>query len=401
MHFGVDAGFNQLGGMFANGRPLPETMRHRIIEMAHCGARPCDISRQLLVSHGCVNKILGRFLETGSVRPGTIGGSKPKVATPTVVEKIERYKQENPTIFAWEIRDKLISEGVCTTSTVPSVSSINRILRNRAAERAAAEYARATEQAYLSDYATAWTHYAPPYAIGPGMRITDRRLDPRQTLRACCSGFLCGSPYGTYPPSILPSSNSPSPLATESQSDVPFSASSSSASPRPRSPSPATPVSSSESKVYQPELDPSPYRDAISEEQRRKLRRSRTTFTPEQIEILEKEFEKSHYPCVSTREDLANKTTLSEARVWFSNRRAKWRRHKKIGSLQSHAGPLLSHPSHNTLYPTSVALPRAYKAVELGGGKATLRPSMSSAFTPLSLAKATAAASSASSSGSP
>lgn len=33
--------------------------------------------------------------------------------------------------------------GVCTNSTAPSVSSINRILRNRAAERAAAEFARA------------------------------------------------------------------------------------------------------------------------------------------------------------------------------------------------------------------------------------------------------------------
>merc|ERR1719232_229876 len=36
--------------------------------------------------------------------PGTVGGSKPKVATPEVVGKIEGYKHENPTIFAWEIR---------------------------------------------------------------------------------------------------------------------------------------------------------------------------------------------------------------------------------------------------------------------------------------------------------
>ena len=40
-----------------------------------------------------------------------IGGSKPKVATPEVVGKIESYKRENPTIFAWEIREKLISDG--------------------------------------------------------------------------------------------------------------------------------------------------------------------------------------------------------------------------------------------------------------------------------------------------
>lgn len=70
---------NQLGGVFINGRPLPNHIRHRIVEMAHHGIRPCVISRQLRVSHGCVSKILCRYQETGSIRPGAIGGSKPKV----------------------------------------------------------------------------------------------------------------------------------------------------------------------------------------------------------------------------------------------------------------------------------------------------------------------------------
>ncbi|XP_022087662.1 paired box protein Pax-9-like isoform X2 [Acanthaster planci] len=122
---------NQLGGVFVNGRPLPNAIRLRIVELAQLGIRPCDISRQLRVSHGCVSKILARYNETGSILPGAIGGSKPRVTTPNVVKKIRDYKQRDPGIFAWEIRDKLLAEGVCDKYNVPSVSSISRILRNK------------------------------------------------------------------------------------------------------------------------------------------------------------------------------------------------------------------------------------------------------------------------------
>ncbi|XP_071438581.1 paired box protein Pax-1-like [Hetaerina americana] len=122
---------NQLGGVFVNGRPLPTGVRMRIVELAQLGVRPCDISRQLRVSHGCVSKILARFQETGSVLPGAIGGSKPRVTTPRVVARIRELKRRDPGIFAWEIRDRLLADGVCDKFNVPSVSSISRILRNK------------------------------------------------------------------------------------------------------------------------------------------------------------------------------------------------------------------------------------------------------------------------------
>ncbi|CAI9572984.1 unnamed protein product [Staurois parvus] len=63
--------------------------------------------------------------------PGPSGAASPGSPPPTVVKHIRTYKQRDPGIFAWEIRDRLLADGVCDKYNVPSVSSISRILRNK------------------------------------------------------------------------------------------------------------------------------------------------------------------------------------------------------------------------------------------------------------------------------
>lgn len=124
-----------------------------------------------------------------------------------------------------------------------------------------------------------------------------------------------GAAWSSYPPGIL------SQLAAASSNPSHAAAFLASQQAGANKPMHSPPNSSSTSSIKGEENPGSPKiefdrrSEASSDDDRPQFRRSRTSFSADQLEYLEKEFEKSHYPDLKTREELSATTTLSEARI--------------------------------------------------------------------------------------
>ncbi|CAF3223123.1 unnamed protein product [Rotaria socialis] len=267
---------NELCRVFVHERPLPETIRLQIVKLAAQGAKQNEISRKLKVPNVYVSKILSKFQQTGS---------KHSVATPDIISKIQQIRSEDSSILACAIRERLLHEPFSTHDNVPSVSSINRILRKVSS-------ASSTQSTSNYQYDTLTKPSIP--SPSPASGETDGTINSSST----CS----------YQTSIDDKNESNSSMEEVKYKII----------------NGDDYMINDNEKVINHNLD-----SKFSSKQN--ASRYRSSFTGKQLAELEKAFENSHYLDVDARQKLAKITKLEENRVqiWFANRRSKYRREEK------------------------------------------------------------------------
>ncbi|XP_020625859.1 paired box protein Pax-6-like [Orbicella faveolata] len=171
------------------------------------------------------------------------------------------YRKEQPGLFSWEIRDRLVQESLCSKESPPSLSSISRLLKNK-----------------------------------DELDITPGNIGERNSNSYTIASILNLPPFESRSSSSIPSSMA----STSTDSHVQLA----------------------EQKQTENTQDAEDSRETFP---LRIERRERIKYTSHQLHELETVFRINQYPSVSGREHLARKigVTESQIQVWFSNQRAK------------------------------------------------------------------------------
>ena len=120
---------NQQHGIYDNGKALPQVYRERVLDLYHQGSTQRQISQDMRVSIGYVNKVVQFYEQSNSSLPAPRKTPVRNIFTADVVEYVESEKLSKPSVYTTEIQQRLLFDGISPPGQLPSESGIKKCIR--------------------------------------------------------------------------------------------------------------------------------------------------------------------------------------------------------------------------------------------------------------------------------
>ena len=115
---------NQQHGIYDNGKALPQFYRERVLDLHHQGFSQRQIAQDMRVSVGYVNKVVQLYEHSNSSLAAPRNRPVRNKFTRDVIEYVECEKLCKPSVYASEIQQRLLLDGISPPGYVPSQSGI-------------------------------------------------------------------------------------------------------------------------------------------------------------------------------------------------------------------------------------------------------------------------------------
>lgn len=122
---------NRHQGIYDNGKVLPQVYRERVLDLHHQGFSQRQISQNMRVSVGYVNKVVQFYENNNSSLAAPRRTPVRKKMSAYVVEYLESEKLCKPSMYTSELQQRLLLDGVSPPGQLPSTSAIKKVHSGR------------------------------------------------------------------------------------------------------------------------------------------------------------------------------------------------------------------------------------------------------------------------------
>ena len=127
----VQLRINHAGGLYDNGRSLPQFIRERVLDLHHEGISQRGIAQELSTSRHFVQNVIRDYDATNASCQPLKSHKGHSVLTPNAIECIESEKLCKPSVYCTELQNRLVLDGVVHPADLPHASTISYFLRKK------------------------------------------------------------------------------------------------------------------------------------------------------------------------------------------------------------------------------------------------------------------------------